>query len=535
MLSAAATAAVAASVPPPPKGLPSYCYTEEGRAAKAQGNEGTRRWIDSLCNFQLGYEAERRERGELIRNAMVKQAGVDRARVQTMIDAREAPGHWSTFKGPKHADCNYFGIRLFDFECSAANLNQYVWVESIYADAQRKLRSLSWTPQTAEQRVAWVKLAETYISQAHWASGVRPAFLYNAGEAVLGGEQLTTFGPPKAREFMANMWTAVRSQGRQLLFPLSIKNLFRFSYEPSLNPPWMEMTNGKDEDSQRIAERRRGSRRRHRRGMKRAGFVSRNDWISKLGGSQKDVDARGADGDASEEYLLTIMGSGGAAFAPPPRKISDAVVPSGDMLLAYIRTWVDHIIATPMKSVVEGSFVRYLEYMKRFPDTFGLTLDEIDKMQKATQKAMAMGIAGTAGGLVIGIAAAINPIAGAVAAVVVALVQFFTWLFGGAYRGCPKAPRPFLLRSLSDAACNIDVAGGDQSMVQVMRKLEASGQSVGYHLPTPFVSAAEDEAFNEPVLEDEMPLVPSLVPWGKVALFGGAAVLSGLAIHRLRG
>jgi hypothetical protein len=330
--------------------------------------------------------------------------------------------------------------------------------------------------------------------------------------------------------------------------------LFRFSDDPGIQPPWYWMTNGQALDTQALAELKRGQRRRERRHTSREGAIAREDWFKRLGTRQVTRTSNGAvvNGgnfeSASSEWGLYEIQDDYARQLYDPKVLAGrqlfawnlfpdkVVVASGELVMDYVQAWAESVVETDYGTVQNEAFLRYLAYMRRFPvQNMGMTLEQIDKLEKAAIAARGRSTLAIVGSLSTSIAGQINYIAGIIVAIAAAVAMFFQWLFGGAYRGCPKAPRPPLLRSMAADGCSIDVATSDRSQVEALQALETAGGRAGYDFPSPFRSEAEAQTFEAPPLDFEMPALPPAdagstfnpVPWllGAAGLVGGAFVL----------
>jgi len=345
-------------------------------------------------------------------------------------------------------------------------------------------------------------------------------------------------------------------------------------------------------------QRRRSTRRAERRG--RDGFYATQGQFDAFGGGKvqmpKDVAARGTFATYARpewsmpkdfELGLALSSRGEGLFAM--RDITQTgerswVMPSGDLLVRLARAWGEEVVNLDIADHMLRGNVIYVDYLKRFAEwtplskftpeeiaryeaagnvvetrgqkrgimyvaAAGFTLRELEQMSVDLAKAKAKKTAavvnaaiptGVAVALAVAAAVATVPIAGWIASVIVivltALVTFFVWLFGGTLVGCPKAPRPMVLRSIGEGECNFDIAQSTQTIEQSWTNLESTGLKLGVRFTFPKSKPIEPPLELPGGPDLQFPALPpppvpetSVLPW----MLGGAAAL-GLVYLALR-
>lgn len=240
-----------------------------------------------------------------------------------------------------------------------------------------------------------------------------------------------------------------------------------------------------------------------------------------------------------------IFSTRGAALVPVRDVLErgDAwwAMPTGDLLVEHTKVWLREVAELdPVDHLTRANLI-YLDYLKRFVvfvplaqfdaerqallidtrqvveqngvagvywiEAAQMTLKEVDEQLRELRKIQVtkttgyiMGsIAGAAtavvgGGVVaaiLGGSAVLNvvPVAGwiayAVVVVLAALAVFFAWIFGGRLRGCPKAPRPMLMRTVDDPECNTDIATSERTLDQAWQAQVNKGLKVGINFVLP--------------------------------------------------
>lgn len=516
---------------------------------------------------------------------------------------RDAALMWNGFDGPKHADCKYFGIYQYGdaIGCTAENIRRYLLVEGVYDTCRQRLHQLlkihdpdtfGWDAAKVGARLGrvvalddlavegnpslgtfrgnnryrWYKLVCAYLSFAHWALGVRSGFLYAVKEFdnAASKEVLEAWGPEAAQNILGAMWGGARNAGKKFFLPLSMQSFCAFTIDPGLNAPWVVQSEGRDLDSQRLSEKKRGRRRRAERGMERDGYVAKKDWMNLVGAKTQADKSNPQQGWA--RVLLGIWEEGGTTRiddrAMPEstflirlfstrgnslrglkeilgRGSKDVLVPSGDLLVQYVRAFAEPTATRSFLNAYGAVWEIYLVYLERFAEilgTIGITLSDINDMKKQAQMLKSAKISGSIMGALSTIAVAISGVAAAapygtiiavIVYVVVALVALFTWLFGGAYRGCPAAPRPMMIKTFAgENVCNFDITG-DRSLGDAYRNVIATAGEVGIVLADPYSGVEPPPAglFDQdwPVFDNDLGAPPGVSP---VVLGAGAVAVA---------
>ena len=485
--------------------------------------------------------------------------------IKVLVDIakdRDSGLTWNDFNGPKHADCKYFGIYQYgdEVQCTEENIGRFLLVEGVYETCRQRLHQLTkiHNPNTfgwdaaavgaklgravelddlavdgnpglgtfrGNNRFRWYQIVCAYLSISNWALGVRTGFLHASKEIENTAEQevLEAWGPEEAQNILGAMWNGARDIGKKLFLPISMQSFCAFNFDPGLNSPWMVQSVGRDMDSQRLAEKKRGQRRRARRGMKRDGFVARNEWMSMVGAhnqvdksdpksgwkrvmlsvSEKSgriqLDDRAMPDSTFLIRLFSTRGNGLRRLKEVlGRGDKSILIPSGDMLMAYINAFATSTATRSFVNSYGAVWEIYLNYFSRFEEMLGdmgFTLSDIADMKKQAQMMKTAKISGSIMGALSTVAVAATallaaPPYGTIAAViiyvVVAIVALFTWLFGGAYVGCPKAPRPMMLKTFSgENVCNIDITG-DRTLGTAYRNVIVTAAHAGVVLADPY-------------------------------------------------
>lgn len=346
-------------------------------------------------------------------------------------------------------------------------------------------------------------------------------------------------------------------------------------------------------------QRRRSTRRAERRG--RDGFYATQGQFDAFGGGKvqmpKDVAARGTFATYARpewsmpkdfELGLALSSRGEGLFAM--RDITQTgerswVMPSGDLLVRLARAWGEEVVNLDIADHMLRGNVIYVDYLKRFAEwtplskftpeeiaryeaagnvvetrgkkrgimyvaAAGFTLRDLEQMSVDLAKAKAKKVAGYVNSAIpagvaiaLAVAAAVSgvPVAGWIASVIIivltALVTFFTWLFGGTLVGCPKAPRPMVLRSIGEGECNFDIAQSTQTIEQSWTNLESTGLKLGVRFTFPKSKPIEPPMELPGGADFQFPALPPPPPPAEVPvlplLLGGAAAL-GLVYLALR-
>lgn len=357
------------------------------------------------------------------------------------------------------------------------------------------------------------------------------------------GDELWAWGPETVKGLTASWWSAASNAGKQLFLPLPTQAFLSASQDYGLDQPWVWGAEGRFIDTQTRAELKRGQRRRSERRAERRdreGFYAKPDQWQAFGGGRTQCPKKPWKEKLPEVYdptyslppdfELALAFSTNAPGLVEMRGVvgrGDAkwVMPGGGLLIQYARLWLeevtkldiaDHILRsnlvyndylfrfmekTPLRDVDPSQHAAFrangdvfkegnTEYVRWVPSA-GLTLQELEKASKATQKARATKVVGVINGAMLAVAAAviaivpIGTIIGAVLIVAAVLIQLFTWLFGGSLVGCPKAPRPFVLRTFDDPKCNADIAKSGQTVEEAWGNLAAGAAQIGLKLSFP--------------------------------------------------
>jgi hypothetical protein len=427
-----------------------------------------------------------------------------------------------------------------------------------------------------------------------------PGALFDQPDAIGGpwldakGDELWAWGPDSVKALTASWWTSASGAGKQLFLPLPTQAFLSASQDYGLDQPWSWGAEGRFVDNQTRAELKRGRSRRSERRAERSreGFYAKPAQWQAFGGGKNQCPKKPWKERLPEIYdpgyalppdfelalafsrtenglvpMRAVVGRGDAAW----------VMPGGGLLVEYARKWLEEITKQDLADHLLRANLIYNDYLYRFMektklrdvdpsqhaqlrangDVFteggteyvrwipsaGLTLKELEKGSREAQKAQSMKVAGSINGVLLAVAAAvvsaapIGTIVAVVLIVVAALVQLFTWLFGGSLVGCPKAPRPFILRTFDDPRCNADIAKSGQTLDQAWQNLQAGAAQIGLKLsfprgapppPPPALPAgAPDYQFPgltlPPAGAPKASLLPALVLGG--ALAAGAFVL----------
>lgn len=424
-------------------------------------------------------------------------------------------------------------------------------------------------------RFNWYQVVTAYVSLAHWSLGVRTGFLYatRVADNVVKDESLEMWGPAESTRILEAMWQGARNNNLELFLPLSMQSFASFSFDPGLNSPWVVQSKGWDRDSQQIAELKRGQQRRKRRRMSRSGKVGRQDWFDTRGvGGRVQVDkgkadegwnrflmkvVKGSDGhrildEAAPDnaFLMRVFSVRGTQIHPLKnytggRGDSKVFVPSGDLLIDYVRGFANHIAKNQFLQMVGASWEIYITYLERFADVLekymGISLNDLADMKKKAQQLRTAKIGGSIAGVLTTIASAVvgaapvGTIVGVVLYVVAGLVVLFTSLFGGRLMGCPKAPRMMMIKTFAgDNTCNVDITE-DRAMDSAVRNTIQIAADVGIQLANPLPGAPpppQQEGWEQevPVLDSNVMIPKS--PWMTYVVLGGVAIIGGAVVLR---
>jgi hypothetical protein len=411
---------------------------------------------------------------------------------------------------------------MYDKPATDANIGQYLLIESSYDLARRKLAlALRMTPKTGPERWHWMQAVMGWVSVAHFATSFPAQFLYTMAEVESADRKraVMAFGPPKARAVLQEM---LRAAGKETLFlPIPIREFFRFEEAHGLAPPWRVQEKGLTIGDQRTLEMRRGAERRHRRRQKKDRPylpVSRDSWLNGAGGSPT----------RTPPALINVLAMQGV----PRNSVLKVAkfpgrVPSPDLLMAYVRAWAESVANMSFQNKVADSYIHWLEYMKGFPaNVSGMSPKEVADAQKAMAKAKGQAITGTAFTATAtvlaatGVAAWIGLVVAAVGALVAALIR----VFGGRLLGCPRYPRPPVLRSFKDTEISVSTEG-DKNIADTVRAMDSLAAKVD--------PGAVDEGTDDLPAEDGG--TKDAGPGAGAVLIGTGAVIGGiLLLRRLR-
>lgn len=358
---------------------------------------------------------------------------------------------------------------------------------------------------------------------------------------------LWAWGPDTVKQANASLWGAARTAGKQFFLPLPTQAFLAASQDPGLDQPWLWEQTGRLVDTQRLAEYKRGRARREERRAERAdraGFFGTADMWRAIGGGErcqqcpKNAPWQNRLPEAYDPTyslppdfeLALLFSTQGSGLFPLHDLVGKGdkswVVPTGPLLVQHTRRWLDEVLTKDIIDHTLRSQLVYFDYLARFMErtplsevdpsqiaglraqgaviregnreyvvwipSSGLTLQELEKFTRDVQKARSMKVAGTINSVLVTIAALVAKVGGVygvivavVIIVVAALIQLFTWLFGGSLVGCPKAPRLPTLRTFDDPRCNADIAKSGQTIEEGWNRLAAGARQVGINISFP--------------------------------------------------
>lgn len=326
----------------------------------------------------------------------------------------------------------------------------------------------------------------------------------------------------------------------------------------------------------------------------RMGFYQAQAMFDAVGGGrvQASRDAKqAAPGTFLPEHSMlpileqaAVFSTRGAALVPVRNVLERGddwwSMPTGDLLVEHTKVWLREVAELdPVDHLMRANLI-YLDYLKRFEvfvplaqfdaerqallidtrqvveqngvagvywiEAAQMTLKEVDEQLRELRKIQVTKRTGAIMGAVAGVATAVLgatavlnvvPVAGwiayAVVVVLMAIAVFFAWLFGGRLQGCPKAPRPMVMRTVDDPECSTDIATSERTLDQAWQNQVNAGLKVGINFVLPkggFMppAPAGDTDWQFPGLP---PLEPEPEGWSlgaKVAL--GVAALGAAAL-----
>lgn len=352
--------------------------------------------------------------------------------------------------------CQYIGIRTYPHPCTPANQAKYVILQDLFQMAQRRLqKGLAMNPTTGMDRFNWMKAMTSWISLAHFATAIPAQFLYTTAEVESPDKTkaVLAFGPPGARDVLQRMLAAAGT--KDLFLPIPIHEFFAFEQPHGLSFPWEAQERGRSIHEQKVRELRRGQERRAvRRAQRRRPYLptALQSWLTGAGGTA----------DTVSPALATVLGAKVPANSTMDVPRFHGRVPSPDLLMDYVRAWARHLATTPMAAFMADAGTNYMDYMEAYPKSLsGMTPQDIADFKRKMAVAKGQAISGGIFAATASVLTAAGVTAWA-AAIVVALGVITRWLikvFGGSLQGCPHAPRPFYLRSLTGECAVAQEAG----------------------------------------------------------------------------